>query len=804
LSTDNVVNLDDCDPITGVAVAASQEQQNNQHFLDEACVQGTVISESTWWNYFKYSPSYVPQELFSRPWLYSTFAWNTSATLQQTVPLSYATIASNPLWLSHLAGRSMFRATWCFRVEVSASPFMGGWLRLAHQPVSSIVIPATWASTMSRLRQFPGVDFDISSHTSAIFKIPHRSLEQWIGLTSSTSPQHNGFLHVFARTPLNQGDGTAPKLSTWMWFEDVEICGDSATTVGTLVPQGPPPRSNKGPPKNPEETGQKGVLSTFLAQGAVVSDTYLSKIPFLSSYAAPLSWTARVLSKVAGAFGFSRPLDQRPVTVTRLQRWGGFNSTGVETGYMMSLAHDTQVPPVPLAGQNLDQMSIKFLGQSLFPMVEVRVPDTTPSQKLVCSGVLSPYSMLRHPLSNSCCPLIDYQYTLMTPTPALLIGIPSFVPSAALWLSSWFGFWRGSIRFRLLFSKTKLHGGRFVFIWDYRPTARYILSTPGANYTPPSLNIYLPADITAAHPDNKVVIDIRESSDVEIIVPYLAPLSMWPTTGGIGSWGLYMLDPLNHPSTTANYVDVAIEVSMGPDFQLAAYRSSPFIPDDNMTPLLAQSGNVDYSGLQQLGAADDAASVELLNATMGEIVTSIKQPLLLPALLPYISSSVNYWCPIDILRDASNQFLVPNRNNMLDHVRRMYSVERGGVVVTAAIKTSQPDVSTQFDGRIMTPVTGTGIYSPGGVASVYQVNDWVSSTPRFILPRLSPSGGSYNKLGINTIPNAAGAYFDGNYRTVSGPNAANTVLYQSVADDYMATLFLHTVPVCIPNGLWYT
>lgn len=775
-------------------------------FLDEACVSGGVVADQAWYNFFKAQPSYTPSEVFARPWLADTLTWNDGVVVQNIRQLSQASIVANPLWNAHLAGRALFRATWVVRVEVSNSPFMGGILRLSHAPYTYFNRPSTFDNSVSRLRQLPGVDLDISNFTSAVFKIPHRSLEPWLYLQSATNPQHNGYFVLWARTRLNLGDGSPPKISVWLSFEDVEIAGDAipAASRGTLVPQsGALATAKRTREYVAERDSQSGPLSKFLEAGATVLTTYGEKIPLLSAYASPLSWAARMSAKVAAAFGFSRPLDQRAVQVHRRHQWGTFNSTGVETAYVMALGHDTQVPPAPITGQKLDQMSVAFLAQQLFPLIEVRVPDTTPAQKLLCSGVLSPYGMLRHPSpGNSCPPLIDYRYNLMTPASGS-VGISAFVPSAPLWLSSWFTYWRGSIRFRLLFGKTKLHGGRFLFLWDYFPQGRYVQTVVGGPYAVPSANILLPADLQTAHADNKVIIDIRESADVEIVVPYVAPMPMWPVIGGIGSWGLYMLDPLNHPASTAAYVDVAIEASFTEDFQVAGLRASPFWPDDTMSPMVAQAG---FDASDSSGLAARAADLDCLTATVGEAVTSIKQPLLLPAYYPTSGGAYNPWYAPSALRDASNQYVKPVHNTMLDHIRRFYAVERGGVVVTFGQKVGQVAANAQWEvaqlGVVESdPATAVGNFNPGVTSSPFQVVEGYNNMPRLVLPRFSPSGGSYNAVGAN--PYMGGVFFDGYVRAAGGNNTNISVPYVSVADDYMATLFCTTVPMVVPDGLYF-
>lgn len=804
--------VEQCSVIDGVAVNPTEEHQDHASFLDEACLSGTVVSDKSWWNVFRQTPRFNAAEVFARPYLAYTGTWNDSVIPQYTSLLRVDNITNNALWSAHLYGRACLRATWCFRVEVSNSPFMGGWLRLSHVPKISNGVPASYAYTVSRLRQLPGVDLNIATNTAAVIRIPHRTIEPWFRLDVTTPVQDNGYFVVWRRTPLNQGDGAAPRFSVWFWLEDVEIVGTAlpASLRTSVVPQaggiagsdddikkavtlGRSALAKQGSRQVSGESQQQGPLSTFLNAGARVLTTYGARIPLLGAYAEPLSWAARMSAKVASAFGFSRPLDQRPIIAHRRHQYGTFNATGIENAYVMAVSHDTSVPPVPIAGVQEDQMTVAFLAQQLFPLCEVRIPDTTPSSALITCGVLGPSNHMRHPApGNQCPPYFDYGTALLQP-PSGTVGISSLVPSAGLWLSSWFTYWRGSIRFRLLFSKTQLVSGRMIFLWNYDYQRSYYFATSAGPVAVPSPNIKLPASISTSHVDNKVIIDLRETTDVEIIVPFFAPVPLVPTIGGIGSWGLYMLDPINHPASTAAYIDVAVECSFMEDFFVAGPRASFLVPDDAPSPVIAQAGGehtaADTAALSK--GYDAASTLDIAAATVGEDVRSVKQLALLPFSHPYASNLVNPWVGLAVYRDANNQYVAPGRNTIVDHIRHFYAIERGGMNVTFMLAGGQTDAN--LTATITDPANGA--FVPPSHFPV--VVDLYSNSPRFNLPRYAPLGASYNVIAntpVNTWP-VAGYFMDGTYRNVAGYSTSVSRAIVSVADDYMATLFTSTTPM---------
>nr|UUW20920.1 MAG: capsid protein [Sanya dicistro-like virus 3] len=810
--------------------------------LDDACITGAVVAAKDFYGVFGPGAKVPVPPALAQPYLVSTGSWNDATPEMYAYKLDLASIMGNSLWAGHLGGYAYMRATWCFRLEVASSPFNGGWLKLVHQPPNQIQLPPSSVATVSRLCQYPGVELDIATANACELRIPHRALDPWLHLQPSTSVLYNGFISIVRRTPLNQGSGSLPRWSLWMWFEDVELDGAAVanTARANVQPQSgsalrsleelmqdlraddaPPPPSACLSVREVEvvatvldmlstvqgakllvriiedrlpaeaqagrsragEVTQQGPLSAFLLATSGVAEWVGTKVPLLTSYAYPLSWAARMGAKVAAAFGYSRPLPQAPIVQVREALWGHFNATGIETAYVAGAAHDTQVPPVPLAGVMEDQMSLAFLTSLRFPAQELSIPDTTPAGKLIMSGALTPLAMYRHfPLQAALGPLHDWYSSLATPVSGT-VGISSVVPSPALWAASWFTFWRGSIKLRFLLSKTKMHTGRMALIWDYHPVTGFV-SGVGARNSP---NIFLPTTLQASHPSNRVVVDLAETTTFEVTIPWACAAPLLPIAGSYGSWGLYMMDPISHPTSTANNIHVAVEMSFSDDVFFAGPKQSFLVPDDSGTQVLAQSGTAPYGlDLQRSAEADynKAVGVKLVGATVGENVTSMKQLAMLP--VPYSLANATYdsiWFTKSVLRDANDQYQNPNRNCVLDHLRRFYAVERGSLVITHVLKSGQADDTIKcsaYDYR-GTPTVGDALIT---------VVERLSNAPRIVCPRYSPTGGSYNRRNVMPI---ASLLMNGTFRTPGAYNAkADT--YLSAADDYMATVFCTTLP----------
>jgi hypothetical protein len=303
-------------------------------------------------------------------------------------------------------------------------------------------------------------------------------------------------------------------------------------------------------------------------------------------------------------------------------------------------------------------------------------------------------------------------------------------------------------------------------------------------FTPPSQNVFLPAPFNAAHVDNKVIFDLRESSDVEVVVPWCSPVPLCAMSSAIGSWGLYMLEPMNCPPSVASFVDVAIEASMCDDAMFTGPRDSAFVPDDSPTLVLAQSGEVPQSSASGKGRENLAVAA----ATVGEMVTSLKQLLLLPARVT--QGTLALWgCPA-VSRDGNNQFVKPAFNPLMHHVRRFYAIERGAVVATFAGNGGNVDTAVCISG-------GTSTVGTNRWRDLIDVYETLGACPRVVLPRYAPLGGTYTTTN-NAYP--FGGFLSKYVPRWVVPNPSNVhQLYVSAADDFSLHQFMSTRPMCITS-----
>lgn len=747
-----------------MGVVPNEEHCSNLTFVDEACVEGSVRTKASWWSSFSLGKKIPTPDVFSKPRFLASGVYNDSAApYLAEYPLTVALLLQDPLWAAHLRGRSLLRATWVFRVTVAAPPQVGGWLRLAHEPRTALSTNTTafrWSK--SRICQLPGIDMDFNSSTTVELRIPHRIPEPYLSLTRQSSLINNGNFVLVPRLPLNvAGTNPFPRFSIWMWLEDVEIVGESTdpSLLTTIVPQSGDRRSNG-------EVKQDGPLSGFLGATARAVDWGSTLVPTLSSFASPLSWMLRAGAKVASAFGYSRPLDQHRMMSVRAKQWGHSHATGVEMGHNLATFHDTQVKVAPMCADDQDALSIPYLASQWFPMTEVSYTTSLAAQTPILTGSISPMAIARAPGKILGPAMWDFAQTEVTP------GVKrSFVPSAACWLGSWFTYWSGTFKLKFLLSKTRFHGGRLLFAYDINPV-NFTSSTTTITSSP---NVFMPATIPNAHSTTKVIIDLAETNTFDIDIPFSYHGPLCPMSASIGSWALYVLDPLLAPEGVSTTVHIGVLGCMSQDTVFAVPRDSALYPDDQHgTHIVAQSGD----------------RITTLANTVGEHVSSLKQLL----LLPVACEAGNYFATTGTVRTSgTNLSEVPTYNSLLSHVRRFFSLERGAMVVTHVAQSGS-------EGSIMR-ITAQEPGIPRFPPLFCHVAP-ASELPRVIINRNAPLGATFNRCSPGLTLNPVGGsvtWVDPEVALLGGL----TYAYASVSDDYSAHVWVGTKPMCVNTVAGY-
>ena len=144
-----------------------------------------------------------------------------------------------------------------------------------------------------------------------------------------------------------------------------------------------------------------------------------------------------------------------------------------------------------------------------------------------------------------------------------------FVTTPMTFLAQHFMMFRGGMKFRFKLVKTAFHSGRLAVA--YFPTYKKSTQTWAAS---------------SAEYAFREIIDVRETSEFTISVPYICP-EVW-SEGTVGFLAIDVLDQLVAPNTVDSTVPILIEVAAAEDMKFQFPLELPYRP---WCPTTVQSGN---------------------------------------------------------------------------------------------------------------------------------------------------------------------------------------------------------------------
>lgn len=612
-------SLTTCDKVEGVGVPVNSEKTQLTDFRNESCDDVTVCGvaykrsegfnrEPTLQNIRQYLAR--PVRIINAPWTYVT----------RTLALT-TTIGSGLYPIAAIAqGAYGFRATFCFRLQVAATPFQAGVIRMFWQPQvasTDVNFRGNYANQVSML---PGVNLDLCEQTSAILRVPFVSsynyypIDVSTGLVNSfyntTDISECGTLGLFSYLPLSIAAGASnPTINVFSWLEDVELLSASRNAFVTATPQG-----------GSEDIKVNTPLATMLGAASRVVSTYGGLVPMISSYAGPTAWMLRQAQKLASAFGWAKAFD-----VTTIQRVQQTNNTyqqncdGYDVIYNAGLFSDNQVAvDAGFAGSDIDEMAFDYIFSvpSLVSNGSLLTTDTIDTLKYAAE--VCPKAFWYNSFGGVA---INRPYLPPAPANQVLLTTPLF------YMGCFASYWQGDIKFTIRFAKTKFHTGRYLLAFN-----------PGWGAFGTGVASVKAPDSYRYNEFKGIVIDLREGNVFEYIVPFVSPVSYNLVNQGTGIFTMTCLDPLVCPSTVSQSVPFAVEVSAMPGFQFASFHG----PSNCPAPL---TGNSVYS---QAGTELIASQVSSMDAgvCMGERVTSVKQ-------------LINKACPDSIATGAAKLPIAP-------------------------------------------------------------------------------------------------------------------------------------------------
>lgn len=260
------------------------------------------------------------------------------------------------------------------------------------------------------------------------------------------------------------------------------------------------------------------------------------------------------------------------------------NSDGGDMCAPMSLSADNKISLITDAAPGeVDEMSFKYINSVWSYWFDFQW-----SSAQLAGANLS---------STRLCP------SVMETTVTIASRLVSTIPACAV-LSKMFGLYRGGFDVKINVVKTGYHSGVLAFV--YVPGKRII--------TPPAY-----ADTSYLY---RTIIDIQKVSEIILRVPYILPQSYVDVTEQIGTFLIYVVNPLLAPATVSSTVDVMLQIRGSPDLQ---YQCPDLV---SLQPIVPQGGDVmgDTDVIKELGEKGfDVEPVHHAQQSIGEYVCSLLQ-----------------------------------------------------------------------------------------------------------------------------------------------------------------------------------
>jgi hypothetical protein len=655
--------LVECTEVEGLSLNPVPEILGVTDISNEACESVSVgVKAKTGF----IVPSTGYQDLLgylARPRLIVSGALSTSRGPQNILDLSRTNLLT--LWfpdlITRLAGVHGIRFTTRFTLMVASTPFQASVLCQSFQygTASYVAGQYTRANNSAYVTNLPHVKHDISETTMSVLEVPFLYPQDFmplyapVGSETATSAGCIGVYGLNVLMPYRALAGAnAPTYKLLISLHDVELIGSMPLASSTVFLQsgledaravysGAKTLYDKARGQKPKPRGnailaeEKTIKGSDIARKAAsVVRTVAPYVPLLNSVGPLTAGLLDAGANVASYFGFAKPtVEEAPTRVFRNAHIGEANVDMDSASYVLAPFQNNRLAVDALAGgTDVDEMAIQYVigkyGQAF-----VGTFATTDTTGTVLYG------------ANICPTSFWFRTNALRPSgnialPAGSTAVTNSIACTPLcYAASFFRFWRGTLKFKFTFSKTKFHGGRVIAA--YVPT----LKQPGAAGIASAVIPVLETVAGLPQPFSySEVFDLKDASSFEFEVPYVCPDPFLEVIASHGAISLTVLDPLVTSGETSTTIDYMVEVKALDDFMFGCPASPMFGILDPTIP-----GNIValQSGLGGVSDIDDTVS----QYTMGEQILSFKSLMMIPnfvaADLPAVTTSITtalpYW-----------------------------------------------------------------------------------------------------------------------------------------------------------------
>lgn len=621
-NNDSIVDSQEaCTSIDGLTVNGSTKVGPLLTMPQEACSAVDVLGK----HYVPQRPIPTPNDVsdlnayLARPALVARGVFSSTTLNTAAVGITMNQLYTYfPQLLTRTSGAFGMSFDLNFTITVSATPFAQGVLYGSFQyQQSSLDNPDTYLRGRHRWSagQLPCVELDISAATTAKLHIPFLHSLNFLPRNSGiTEAQRRGDLPygLFTLTPKIPVSVAAtaqfPSYQVMLHLTNVRFFHPSPLSL--LHGQGG--QILKGQQDEIQRAAGPYSGLAYLAAGGL---RFVARnVPSLSSIATPAAWFLRATGGALSAFGFSRPLvTEVPQRIAQqAPHLFEFNTDVPSNSACLSLFASNNIPTDPaFASTDVDEMAIAGICSrySIITALTLRPSDPV-GTRIFLLPIRLPCLWFQEPPGGP----LSYRQSR---APTTFVGnsnlATSFYPSNVMFVGTMFSYWRGSFKIRLHFGKTKMHAGRLVAA--FTPTL-----PDNSNFGAPADNAAA-SDINSAITGLSMIIDLKDDNVFEFDVPWTNPADYACYSDVVGTFALWILDPLLCPSMVAQYVDYTVEIK-SEDIEFAR-----------------PSGPLYTAGVNSGGIILSNQSGQVLSnvceRTMGEAVQSLKSLIMLPNNVVY-------------------------------------------------------------------------------------------------------------------------------------------------------------------------
>lgn len=603
-----------CAPIEGISVNSTPEITGATSFVDEAGICATIPYTEPVVSFAKGDQEGQDlKEYFRRPRLVSSGTCSASQTTLYNVnvdrPFLFNTVFPNGL--IRLSGVAGVRFNLVATVTVAANPFHGGLLASAFQHDGKNNDTYQYCRLLSPVltTNLPHVRLDIAESTMTQLTVPWLYPEDYMPLTGPEVTELGVFgISQVIPTP-TLASSPAPTWRLYFHLEDLELIGCRPQVEQLIVAQGGSRIQKPSGPKTAiQELKETGLISKTLAGASNVASFVSRHVPMLSTVGGMTSWALSYASGAAAAWGFSKPRDRNmPIRHFTTDYVGEGNHDIPSQAFTISATADNALRiDSTMGGTEVDEMALSHI---LPRWAQIALTNITTTDTI---GTFL-YS------SNTC--LNHYWFRTGTTKPFSNIAPPfnsnttnCFLPSPLMFFGNFFRMWRGGLKYRFTFGKSKFHAGRVMV--GFSPLARIALADTK------NLDQVSAIEVTGGLPQPfsyTKIFDLKDGSSFEFEIPYLSPYLWTSMNGYTGGVTMVVVDTLIANGECATNIPILVEVCAMEDFEFAVPRPHTMYP---------VTGNTGLTIYTQSGLS--VQNTDVKEYTVGEAIPSLKQLLMIP------------------------------------------------------------------------------------------------------------------------------------------------------------------------------